>query len=389
MTISDAVVYAGVDDTSIDLFEGQYPVSQGVSYNSYVILDEKTAVMDTVDANYADKWLENIAHILDGREPDYLIVQHVEPDHSGSICKFIQRYPHAVLVGNQKTFPLIRQFFDLKFREEQMLVVKEGSFLPLGKHALQFLMAPLVHWPEVMITYEQSEQLLFSADAFGTFGALSTDPDWLPEARRYYINIVGKYGAQVLALLKKTVGLSIRMICPLHGPVLKENLSFYIDKYQTWGSYEPEEEGVTIAYASLHGNTRKAAKQFSDILRKKGEKNISLFDLNRDDMSAAVADAFRYDSLVLASVTYDASLFPAMEDFLYHLKIKNFQNRTVGYIQNGSWAPNAARFMKAHVSEMKNIIEVEPVVTIKSAATPANLDEMAKLADTVREKRTK
>ncbi len=381
--ISDSVLYVGVDDTAIDLFEGQYRVPQGISYNSYVILDEKIAVLDTVDGNYAEQWMENLSRVLEGREPDFLIVQHAEPDHSGSICRFLNRFPNVTVVGSRKTFPILQQFYDLSLPEKQQLFAEEGRELCLGSHTLQFFMAPLVHWPEVIVTYEKKEQLLFSADAFGTFGALCSDMDWLPEARRYFINIVGKHGVQVRALLKKAENLSISQICPLHGPVLRENLSFYLEKYRTWSSYEPEEKGVTIAYTSLHGNTAKAAGQLADLLKKKGEEKVSLFDLNRDDVSAAVAEAFRFDTLVLASVTYDASLAPAMENYLYLLKIKNFQNRTVAYLQNGSWAPNAARFMKAQISEMKNITELEPVITIKSAPSAENLAEMEKLAETI------
>ncbi|MCC8044648.1 MAG: FprA family A-type flavoprotein [Clostridiales bacterium] len=378
MHVSDSVIYVGVDDTTLDLFEGQYRIPYGVSYNSYLIMDDKTAVMDTVDPRGTKEWLQKIQAALGDRKPDYLVVQHMEPDHSGSIRSFLDTYPETTVVGNKKTFPILKQFFDLK---EQTVSVDEGDTLTLGSHTLQFFMAPFVHWPEVMVTYEQSEKLLFSADGFGTFGALSEDIDWITEARRYYINIVGKYGTQVQALLKKASGLDIAAILPLHGPVLKSDLGYYIGKYLTWSSYEPEDKGVVVAYASLHGNTGKAARQFADILREKGEQQVAVFDLNRDDMSVAVEYAYRYDRLVLASVTYDASLHPAMEDFLYHLKIKNFQKRTVGYIQNGSWGPVSAKFMKAHIAQMKDMTEVEPVVTIRSTLSEANITELESLAD--------
>ncbi|MCD8337929.1 MAG: FprA family A-type flavoprotein [Lachnospiraceae bacterium] len=395
MYVSDSVAYVGVDDTTLDLFESQYKIPYGVSYNSYIIFDEKIAVMDTVDPRGTEKWLANVHAALDGRKPDFLVVQHLEPDHSGSIRRFVEEYPDVTLVGNQKTFPMIEQFFGIKpdtagdaantsaeaVSSVKTLTVSEGSTLSLGSHTLQFFMAPFVHWPEVMVTYEQTEKLLFSADGFGTFDALSSDIDWITEARRYYINIVGKYGTQVQTLLKKASGLSIAAILPLHGPVLKENLGYYIDKYLTWSSYTPEEDGVVIAYASLHGNTAKAAHRLEEMLRMKGVENIAVFDLNRDDMSVAVEYAYRYDRLVLASVTYDASLFPAMEDFLYHLKIKNFQNRRVGYIQNGTWAPASAKLMKTHIAGMKNITEIEPVVTIRSALSADSLAELEALAD--------
>ncbi|MCD8347096.1 MAG: FprA family A-type flavoprotein [Lachnospiraceae bacterium] len=403
MHVSDSVAYVGVDDTTLDLFESQYKIPYGVSYNSYIIFDEKIAVMDTVDPRGTDEWLANVRAALGERKPDYLVVQHLEPDHSGSIRRFVEAYPDVTLVGNQKTFPMIEQFFGIKLAAEaaassdtsanasstpeaaiqsvKTLTVAEGGTLSLGSHTLQFFMAPFVHWPEVMVTYEQTEKLLFSADGFGTFGALSSDIDWITEARRYYINIVGKYGPQVQTLLKKASGLSIAAILPLHGPVLKENLGYYIDKYLTWSSYAPEEEGIVIAYASLHGNTAKAVRRFEEILRQKGVENIAVFDLNRDDMSVAVEYAYRYDRLVLASVTYDASLFPAMEDFLYHLKIKNFQNRKVGYIQNGTWAPASAKFMKTQIAGMKNMTEVDPVVTIRSSLNAESLAELEALAD--------
>ncbi len=381
MHISNDIIYIGVDDTTIDLFESQYPVPDGVSYNSYLIQDEKVAIMDTVDPHYTHIWMENLDRALAGRRPDYLVIQHMEPDHSGCIRAFLTRYPQTVLVGNKKTFPMIQQFTGLNLPPEQMLTVDEGSTLSLGRHTLQFFMAPLVHWPEVMVTWEQREGLLFSADAFGTFGALASDPEWISDARRYYFNIVGKYGVQVQALLKKTAGLSISMICPLHGPVLRDPLDDYIGKYQTWSSYEPEEPGVTIACASLHGNTLQSSRRLAGLLRDRGVENVALFDLNRDDLSEAVESAFRYDRLVLASVTYDGSLAPSMEDFLYHLKIKNYQKRKVGYIQNGSWGPASARLMKAQIAEMKSMTETEPVVTIRSVLNDASYADMEALAD--------
>lgn len=379
--ISDSIVYVGVDDKTIDLFESQYIVPNGVSYNSYIIFDEKIAVMDTVDPRGTEEWLQNVKKALDGKTPDYLVVQHMEPDHAGSIQVLIDQYPNMKLVGNKKTFPMINQFFDVNLPEDKKIVVGEGETLSLGQHTLQFFMAPMVHWPEVMVTYEQSEKILFAADGFGKFGALDTEEDWTCEARRYYINIVGKYGAQVQALLKKAATLDIRMICPLHGPILKEDLGFYIGKYLTWSSYEPEDDGVVIAYASIHGNTAKAVKQLAEILEKKGAKKVSLFDLARDDMAEAIEDSYRYDKLVLAAATYDAGVFPCMEDFLCHLKAKNFQKRKVAYMENGSWAPMAAKVMKSYVANMKNITEIEPVVTIKSSVKPENVAQMEALAD--------
>ncbi len=381
MYISENVIYVGTDDTSIDLFESQYPVPNGISYNSYLILDKKIAVADTVDARCTEEWMQNLAKALNGRKPDYLILHHLEPDHSGSIRRFLEQYPDVTLVGNKKTFPMLQQFYDIPLDEKQLITVGEGEELSLGTHRLQFFMAPLVHWPEVMVSWESSEGLLFSADAFGTFGALSSDVDWNDDAGHYYFNIVGKYGAQVQALLKKTEGLDIKAICPLHGPVLRENLWECIRHYQCWSSYEAEEKAVVIAYASFHGNTAGAAKLLAGMLREKGEKDVRLYDLNREDISEVVENAFRCDRLVLASVTYDGSLAPAMEDFLYHLKIKNFQKRTIGYIQNGSWGPVSLKFMKAYIAEMKDMTEVEPAVTIKSAVSKANESELEALAD--------
>jgi flavorubredoxin len=379
--ISDSILYVGVDDKTIDLFESQYEVPNGVSYNSYIIFDEKIAVMDTVDRRGTDQWLENVKNALKDQTPDYLVVQHMEPDHAANIRLLCEMYPDMKIVGNKKTFPMIHQFFDIDLPDEKTVVVGEGETLSLGSHTLQFFMAPMVHWPEVMVTYEQSEKILFSADGFGTFGALAVDEAWICEARRYYFNIVGKYGVQVQALLKKAATLDIQTICPLHGPILREDLGFYIGKYLTWSSYEPEDDGVVIAYASIHGNTAIAAKQMVEILEKKGAKKVSIFDLARDDMARAVEDAFRYDKLILAAPTYDGGLFPCMEDFLHHLKAKNYQKRKIAYIQNGTWAPMSGKVMKSIVAELKNITEIDPMVTIKSSVKPETVAEMEALAD--------
>lgn len=379
--ISDSIVYVGVDDKTIDLFESQYHVPNGVSYNSYIIFDEKIAVMDTVDPRGTKEWLKNVKEALGEKKPDYLVVQHLEPDHAGNVKTLADLFPEMKLVGNKKTFQMIHQFFDLPLSEDRMVTVSEGSTLPLGAHTLQFFMAPMVHWPEVMVTYEQSEKILFAADGFGKFGALDTDEDWTCEARRYYINIVGKYGAQVQALLKKAATLDIQMICPLHGPILKEDLGYYIGKYLIWSSYEPEDDGVVIACASIHGNTMKAAVKLAEILEKKGAKKVKIFDLARDDMAEVIEDAYRYDKLVLAAASYDGGVFPCMEDFLNHLRSKNFQKRKVAYLQNGSWAPSAGKTMKAIVSQMKQITEIEPMVTITSVLKPENLADLEALAD--------
>lgn len=380
MKISDSVVFIGVNDKTIDLFESQYKVPKGVSYNSYVILDEKVAVMDTVDKRATDPWLENLDKALDGRSVDYLVISHLEPDHASNIQRLAEKYPEMKLVGNAKIFSMLPQFFDFDFSERKV-VVKEGDTLSLGSHTLQFFMAPMVHWPEVMVEYEQSEKILFSADGFGKFGALDEEEDWTDEARRYFINIVGKYGVQVQNLLKKAATLDIQTICPLHGPILKENLEFYIDKYLTWSSYEPEEDGVVIAYASIHGNTAKAAEKMAEILTDKGEKAVRLFDLSRDDMSEAVSCAFRYDKLVVMAPTYDGALFPAMEDFLYHLKVKTYRKRKVGIVENGSWAPMAGKLMRAYLEEMKDMEICEPVVSVKSVMKEADVQNMETLAD--------
>ena len=378
--ISDSVIYIGVDDKTIDLFESQYVVPNGVSYNSYVILDEKTAVMDTVDARASEEWLENLEKALDGRTVDYLVVQHMEPDHAGNIKKLAEKYPEMKIVGNAKTFPMMKQFFDIDNIDERSVVVKEGDTLSLGKHTLQFIMAPMVHWPEVMVTYEQSEKLLFSADGFGKFGALDTDEDWACEARRYYFNIVGKYGVQVQTLLKKASALDIAMILPLHGPILKENLGYYLDLYNTWSSYKPESKGVLVAYASIHGNTAKAAERFAEMLKANGVEKVVVSDLSRSDMAEVIEDAFRYDRMVIMAASYDAGVFPVMEDFLMHLKSKAYQNRKVGIVENGTWAPTAARVMRSYVENFKNVTLAEPVVTIRSALNETSEKALEELA---------
>lgn len=380
LTITDSILYIGADDKTIDLFESQYVVPNGVSYNSYVILDEKVVVMDTVDSRAADIWIENLEKALNGREVDYLVVSHLEPDHAFNIQRLAEKYPNMQVVGNVKTFAMAPQFFtvDLSTRS---ITVKEGDTLNLGKHTLQFFMAPMVHWPEVMVTYEQSSKILFSADGFGKFGALDTEEEWTDEARRYYINIVGKYGGPVQTLLKKAAGLDISMICPLHGPILKENLGYYIDKYLTWSSYQPEEKGILIAYASIHGNTAKAAKKMADILEQKQAQNVVLMDLARSDISLAVSNAFRYDKMVVMAASYDGGVFPCMENFLLHLKAKTYQNRTVAVIENGSWAPSAAKCMKAILGEMKNITLCEPTITIRSTMKENTIQEMEQLAE--------
>lgn len=378
--VTDSVLYVGCDDLDIDLFESQYHVPNGVSYNSYVILDEKIAIMDTVDPRRTEEWLGKVEKALGGRLPDYLVVQHMEPDHAGSIQKICTKYPQMQIVSNAKVFGMMPQFFDFDLTG-RMITVKEGDPLSLGNHTLTFVMAPMVHWPEVMVTYEASEKILFSADGFGKFGALSVEEDWTDEARRYFINIVGKYGAQVQNLLKKAATLDIAMICPLHGPVLKEELGYYIGKYLTWSSYEPEEDGIVIACASIHGNTKRAMLKFAEILKEKGAENVKFFDLSRDDMAEAIAEAYQYSKLVVACPTYDGVLFPCMEDFLYHLKIKNFQNRKAAIVENGSWAPMSGKLMKAYLEGMKNITLVEPTVTIKSTISEKNLEELNALAD--------
>ena len=380
MNITNDIRYVGVNDHEIDLFEGQYVVPNGMAYNSYVILDEKTAVMDTVDKRFSAQWLENIAKTLDGRTPDYLVVQHMEPDHSGSITDFLTAYPEATVVSSAKAFAMMQGFFGEDYVNRR-LVVGEGDTLCLGKHTLTFVTAPMVHWPEVIVTYDSCDKVLFSADGFGKFGALDADEDWACEARRYYIGIVGKYGAQVQALLKKAAGLDISIICPLHGPILTENLGYYVNLYDIWSSYRPESEGVVIAYTSVYGNTKKAVELLAEKLTEKGCK-VVVNDLARCDMAEAVEDAFRYDRLVLATTTYNADIFPYMKEFIHHLTERNYQNRTVALMENGSWAPMAAKVMTKMLEGSKNLTFVEPTVKILSAL---NADSTAQIEALVRE----
>ena len=350
--ISDSVFYIGVSDRTLDLFESQYQIPDGVTYNSYVILDEKTAVLDTVDVRASEQWLANLEQALAGEPVDYLVISHMEPDHAANIERFVKLHPEAKLVGNAKTFGMIRQFFDFDL-ENQKVEVKEGDTLNLGKHVLQFFMAPMVHWPEVMVTYEQTEKILFSADGFGRFGMMDSETEWGEEAARYYLNIVGKYGVQVQALLKKAANLDIQIICPLHGPILKENLEYYLNQYQIWSTYQPEQHGVLIAYASIHGNTAKVAKRLAEILGEQGEKQVEVLDLSRTDMSFAVRKAFYYDRMVVAAATYDGGVFPCMEEFLLHIRSKNYQKRTVGIVENGSWAPMAGWVIKRTIKKIE------------------------------------
>ena len=380
--ITDKILYVGVNDRDIDLFEGQYVVPEGVSYNSYLIMDEKVVLMDTVDARKSEEWLANIKVVLGTRQPDYLVVSHMEPDHAGSIAAVAEEFPDMKIVGNAKTFTFMGQFFDFDI-DSKKVVVAEGDELSLGKHNLKFIMAPMVHWPEVMMTYETSEKILFSADGFGKFGALDTEEDWACEARRYYFNIVGKYGAQVQAVIKKLAGAEVNAICPLHGPILKENLAYYIGLYDTWSSYRPEDEGVLVAYASIYGNTAGAAKQIAEMLKEKGAKKVAIADLARDDMAEAIEDAFRYDKMVLACSTYDGGIFPCMEDFLSHLKAKNYQKRTVALIENGTWAPMAGKKMREILEGMKDVKVLENTVTIRSAVKADTVSALDKLADEV------
>ncbi|MBR4044760.1 MAG: FprA family A-type flavoprotein [Bacteroidaceae bacterium] len=379
--VTEKIKYIGVDDTTIDLFESQYIVPNGISYNSYLITDEKVAIMDTVDLRKSEDWWTNLEEALEGRTPDYLIVQHMEPDHAGNIAKALEKYPDIKVVASAKAIQMMPQFFEDTDFNGRTLAVKEGETLSLGEHTLQFFMAPMVHWPEVMVTYDQQDKVLFSADGFGKFGALAHEEEWACEARRYYFNICGKYGAQVQALLKKAATLDIACICPLHGPILKENLGYYIGLYDTWSKYEVETEGVFIAYASIHGGTKKAAEKMAEILRAKGAPKVSIADLCRDDMAEAVEDAFRMDKLIVAAASYDADVFPPMYDFLHHLKLKAYQKRRVGIIENGSWAPCAGRVMKGMLETMKEIEIVEPMVTIRSAMKQGDIPAMEALAD--------
>lgn len=383
--VTNSVRYVGVDDTTLDLFESQYVVPMGVSYNSYVILDEKIAVMDTIDRRVVSEWEENLIGTLEGRCPDYLVLHHLEPDHAGSIARFMELFPKATIVGNAKTFQMLPQFVECSDTWDK-LEVKEGDALSLGNHTLTFVMAPMVHWPEVMVSYESMEKILFSADGFGKFGALSltSEQEWACEARRYYFNIVGKFGAAVQTLLKKVSNLDVRMICPLHGPILKENLGYYIGLYDTWSSYQPEEEGVLIAYASFHGNTAAVAEYFAELLRELGVSKIVLSDLSREDMAEVIEDAFRYDRMVLAAPSYDGGVFPAMKDFLHHLQSKAYQKRKVAIIENGSWAPVAGKTMRVILETMKDIEIVEPMVTIRSTMKEADKVNLCELAEKMR-----
>lgn len=384
MTVTDSIKYIGVDDTDIELFESQYPVGDiGVTYNSYVIMDEKITVMDTVDKRGSEGWQKNLSDALGGKEPEYLVVQHLEPDHSGNIKWIADRYPSMKLIGSAKTKAMLPQFFDIENLEERFISVAEGEEISIGSHTLQFFMAPMVHWPEVMVTYEKSEKVLFSADGFGTFGASTAGRAWEDDALHYYGNIVGKYGASVQALLKKAATLDIAMICPLHGPVLKENLGFYINKYQLWSTYTPEEKGIFMPYASIHGHTKEAVEQFAEELRAMGEKVVTM-DLTEEDVSEAVESAFIYDRIIFAACTYDGELFPPMMDLLYHLRLKNFQNRKVGLIENGSWGPVAARKMREQIEMMKDMEIVEPVVTIKSVRKAENDADFKALAEAMK-----
>lgn len=382
MQVTDSIRYVGVNDHQVDLFEGQYQVPNGMSYNSYVILDEKVAVMDTVDIHFGEEWMANVKAVLAGRTPDYLIVQHMEPDHSANISRFLEEYPQATVVATAKAFVMMKQFFGNDYADRR-IVASEMSELSLGAHTLHFVMTPMVHWPEVMVTYESSEKVLFSADGFGKFGALDCDEPWDDEARRYYIGIVGKYGVQVQALLKKAAALDIAVICPLHGPVLTSDLSHYVNLYQLWSTYTPEKEAVVIAYASVYGNTKEAALLLADILREKG-KEVHVYDLARCDMSQAVADVFCCNSLVLASITYNADCYPCMKTFINQLVEHNYQKRTVGFIENGSWAPMAAKVMQKMLEGCKNLTMAEPVVTVRGAVTkqakPQIKEQMSALA---------
>lgn len=382
ITISESIKYIGVDDTTLDLFESQYIVPNGVSYNSYLILDEKIAVMDTVDARKTKEWFDNLDKELKEHVPDYLIVSHLEPDHSANIQLFTEKYKEAKLVLSAKAKAMLPQFFNIEGLDERCIVVKEGEELDLGNHHLKFIMAPMVHWPEVMVEYETTEKILFSADGFGKFGALSHNEDWACEARRYYFNIVGKYGAPVQTLLKKASTLDIKMICPLHGPILKDNLGYYIDKYQIWSSYQSEDEGVLVASASIHGNTKEVALKVVDLLKEKGVK-VAFTDLTRDDMAEAVEDAFRYSKMILAGATYDGGVFTPMEDFLHRLQHKGYQNKTVGLIENGSWAPLANKVMKDMLTPMKNITICENTVTIKSTYKDENQEAINQLVEEI------
>lgn len=382
--ISDSIKYIGADDTTLDLFESQYKVPNGMAYNSYIILDEKVAVMDTIDERKSEEWFNNLNAALNGRNVDYIVISHLEPDHAANIKALADKYPDAKLVLSAKAKAMLPQFFNIDNLDERCQVVAENDELSLGKHKLVFIMAPMVHWPEVMLEYETTEKVLFSADAFGKFGALCTDEDWTCEARRYYFNIVGKYGAPVQTLLKKAAGLDIKTICPLHGPVLKDNLNYYIEKYLTWSSYEPEDDGILVACASIHGNTKAAALKMVDILKENGYEKVAFTDLTRDDMAEAVEDAFRYGRLIVAAASYDGGVFPPMEDFVNRLSHKAYQKRKVGIIENGSWAPTAARWLKTAFDGMKNITICPDIVTIKSTMNDNNIADMEKMAEEIK-----
>lgn len=382
--ISDSIKYIGADDTTLDLFESQYKVPNGMAYNSYIILDEKVAVMDTIDKRKSEEWFNNLNATLNGRDVDYIVISHLEPDHAANIKALADKYPDAKLVLSAKAKAMLPQFFNIDNLDERCQVVAENDELSLGKHKLVFIMAPMVHWPEVMLEYETTEKVLFSADAFGKFGALCTDEDWTCEARRYYFNIVGKYGAPVQTLLKKAASLDIKTICPLHGPVLKDNLNYYIEKYLTWSSYEPEDDGILVACASIHGNTKAAALKMVDILKEKGYEKVAFTDLTRDDMAEAVEDAFRYGRLIVAASSYDGGVFPPMEDFVNRLSHKAYQKRKVGIIENGSWAPTAARWLKTAFEGMKNITICPDIVTIKSTMNDNNIADMEKMAEEIK-----
>ena len=383
--ITDKVKYIGVDDTTIDLFESQYVVPEGVSYNSYLILDEKVAVMDTVDMRGIKEWEQNLLSELDGRKVDYLVIHHLEPDHAGSIARLVELYPEITLVGNAKTFSMLPQFFHFSL-DGRTLEVKEGDTLSLGEHELTFIMAPMVHWPEVMVSYDAKDKILFSADGFGKFGALSLTEkeDWACEARRYYFNIVGKYGAPVQTLLKKAASLDIQKICPLHGPVLSENLEYYFNLYNTWSSYESENKGVLVAYASIHGNTAKAAEKIGEMLKSAGVEKVVVSDLAREDMAEVIEDAFRYDRMILAAASYDGGVFPCMQDFLHHLQSKAYQNRKVAIIENGSWAPCAGKAMKDILGKMKNLEIIDPMVTIRSTLKDSDMSALEALVEAMK-----
>ena len=383
VNISKDIIYIGADDKDLDLFESQYIVPNGMAYNSYLIKDEKVVVMDTIDKRKSEEWLENLENALDGRTPDYLVVSHMEPDHAYNIGVLAKKYRNMKIVGNVKTFDFINQFFNIPNLEERKVVVKEGDELNIGNNTLQFFMAPMVHWPEVMFTYEKTEKILFSADAFGKFGTLDTDEDWACEARRYYFNIVGKYGPQVQAVLKKLFGIEVKTICPLHGPILKDNLEYYISKYDIWSSYKPEDDGVFIAYASIHGNTEEAAHKMKKILEEKGAKKVAIADLSRDDFAEAIEDAFRYDKIILAASSYNMGVFPPMENFLRMLASKNYQNRKIGLIENGTWAPSSGKCMKEIIEKMKDIKLCENMVTIKSRLNEESEKKLYELADEI------